>query len=306
MPTLRDIAAAARVSPATASRALGGHPAVAPATRARVRRAAQRLGWRPDPALRALARYRWPGGRRAAPATVVLLCDRWTATNRAKVAAARERAAALGWRLQVRTDWDPRLRAAGIIVDRIDPCRAALPWERCAVVAVGEGGVDGPCDRVGTDWRQAFALARARLPGARLGCAVFSFAGGALARAVHAEALLLAAEGGGPPPLRIDGERDAPALAAWLRRHRPDAVICADSTVPRLLRAAGVRAVRLDAAARLDPAPGVDLRLEARIVHALDLLHARVLAGETGRPAHPVTVLVPGRWTGASAAGTAR
>lgn len=56
MPTIRDVAREAGVGVGTVSRVLGDHPRVAPATRARVEDAVRRLGYRPSPAARALAR----------------------------------------------------------------------------------------------------------------------------------------------------------------------------------------------------------------------------------------------------------
>ena len=56
--TLADVARAAEVSAITASRALSGKRAVDPALVERVRRAARRLGYVPDPAARALASSR--------------------------------------------------------------------------------------------------------------------------------------------------------------------------------------------------------------------------------------------------------
>jgi len=56
--TLADVARAAGVSPITASRALRGARAVAPELVAKVREAADRLGYQPDPAARALATSR--------------------------------------------------------------------------------------------------------------------------------------------------------------------------------------------------------------------------------------------------------
>lgn len=53
--TLADVAAAARVSPATATRALNGHPRVLPETRARVLAAEAALGYVPHLGARALA-----------------------------------------------------------------------------------------------------------------------------------------------------------------------------------------------------------------------------------------------------------
>lgn len=52
--TLGDVASAAGVSRATASRALSGHPAVLPQTRERVRLVARELNYRADPVARAL------------------------------------------------------------------------------------------------------------------------------------------------------------------------------------------------------------------------------------------------------------
>ncbi|CAG1018281.1 HTH-type transcriptional regulator GntR [Burkholderiaceae bacterium] len=56
--TLNDVARAAEVSPITVSRALRGERSVAPELVERVRAAAQRLGYVPDPAARALASSR--------------------------------------------------------------------------------------------------------------------------------------------------------------------------------------------------------------------------------------------------------
>jgi DNA-binding LacI/PurR family transcriptional regulator len=53
--TLGDVAAAAKVSKAAVSRVLNDAPGVSPQTRERVRRVIDELGYRPDPAARALA-----------------------------------------------------------------------------------------------------------------------------------------------------------------------------------------------------------------------------------------------------------
>ena len=56
--TIYDVAAAARVSPATVSRVLSGGAAVAPPTAARVRDVIERMGYRPDRVAQALRRQR--------------------------------------------------------------------------------------------------------------------------------------------------------------------------------------------------------------------------------------------------------
>jgi DNA-binding LacI/PurR family transcriptional regulator len=55
-PTLDDVAAIAGVSRATVSRVVNGQTTVAPEVRDRVSRAVEQLGYRPDPAARALAK----------------------------------------------------------------------------------------------------------------------------------------------------------------------------------------------------------------------------------------------------------
>ena len=292
MPTLRYLARAAGVAPSTASRALSGHPAVADVTRQAVQAAAQRLGWQPDPLLGALARRRW-GGIRRQRAVAILIQDRWTARNRAKTAAAVTLAQQLGWHLEPRLAWEARLTAQGVIVDCHEPCAPDLPWDRLAVVNVGEGGLEGPCHRVGSDWRDACDLVRAHLPPqARVGGVVYPFAGAGLRRALHAELLLLATERGrlGVPPLVLTDPTDAAAVAAWALRYRVQLAVCADHLTPAWLGALGLPCLRLGAR------PGVDLRLPERLGAAVDLLHSLLLRGERGRPTHPVQVLVPGVW----------
>ncbi|WP_309380852.1 LacI family DNA-binding transcriptional regulator [Cerasicoccus frondis] len=57
-PTQKDVAAKAGLSRPTVSLALNGSPAVSPETRAYVREVAESMGYRPDPLLSALSKYR--------------------------------------------------------------------------------------------------------------------------------------------------------------------------------------------------------------------------------------------------------
>lgn len=56
--TLKDVASEVGVHPATVSKALNNHPKIPESTRERIRQAAQRLGYTPDPLLSALSHYR--------------------------------------------------------------------------------------------------------------------------------------------------------------------------------------------------------------------------------------------------------
>lgn len=73
-----DIAAAVGVSKTTVSRALTNHAEVSEATRQKVLEAARTLGYRHDPALSSLMRYRWPGGRSTGVATIAYVYPQHT------------------------------------------------------------------------------------------------------------------------------------------------------------------------------------------------------------------------------------
>lgn len=70
--TLRDVAKAAGVGMATASRALRNQP-VAEKTRKKVKAVAKRLGYLPDPRISSFIEYRWRGKRRASGLNLALL-----------------------------------------------------------------------------------------------------------------------------------------------------------------------------------------------------------------------------------------
>lgn len=71
----RDIARECGVDVSTVSLALSGHPRIPEATQARVRAVAERLGYRPDPALASIAASRWQGRRSVAGTMLAFLVD---------------------------------------------------------------------------------------------------------------------------------------------------------------------------------------------------------------------------------------
>lgn len=73
--TLKAIAEETGFTVATVSRALSGKDRLAPATRAKVREAAERLGYRPDPMLSRLAAYRSATGGDSGDCGVITFWD---------------------------------------------------------------------------------------------------------------------------------------------------------------------------------------------------------------------------------------
>jgi LacI family transcriptional regulator, galactose operon repressor len=73
--TLADVAREANVHVTTVSLAIRNHPRLPPATRARIRATAERLGYRPDPLLQALVAYRGKTMPRRNPPTLAYVTN---------------------------------------------------------------------------------------------------------------------------------------------------------------------------------------------------------------------------------------
>lgn len=99
-PTIRDVAAAAGVSRASAQRALANDPHCSEATRSKVLAAAQSLGYRPDPVFASMGSRRRKGTGHGLP---IAYLDCATAPGAEHADAARVRAAELGYELRVVT-----------------------------------------------------------------------------------------------------------------------------------------------------------------------------------------------------------
>ena len=94
---LKDVAAAAKVSHMTVSRVVRGERTVKAATAEKVRRFIEKLGYRPDPALSALAAYRTRGRSRTAGSVLAFLETEKSAYNDLVLHGARDEAARLGY-----------------------------------------------------------------------------------------------------------------------------------------------------------------------------------------------------------------
>jgi LacI family transcriptional regulator len=105
--TLADVAAAAGVHVTTVSLALRNHPRLPPETRERLQALARKMGYAPDPLLRALVAYRGRTMERRAPSTLAYVTNWDTMWGWKKVTAhpnfhegARKKAEELGYKLE--------------------------------------------------------------------------------------------------------------------------------------------------------------------------------------------------------------
>ena len=74
--THKDIAARFGCDKSTVSLALRGHPRIPDATRRQICKLAERMGYRPDPALSMLARHRWAHHDAGNGATLAYIVDK--------------------------------------------------------------------------------------------------------------------------------------------------------------------------------------------------------------------------------------
>ncbi len=105
-------------------------------------------------------------------------------------------------------------------------------------------------------------------------------------------------------PLVIDGLDSAAGAVfeKWLKRHRPDAILCAHDEILRWLRHSGkavpaeIRIAHLNRHGGPLAWSGIDGREDRLAEAAIDILTAHLVRNETGTPAYPKTVLIKGEW----------
>lgn len=321
--TLDDIARAAGLSKATVSRALSGHPRVAGDTRTRISKLARDLGWRPDAALSALARRRWPDGRRPTSTKLIYLHNLRSNTGE-RLSRYKEIAAEAGYDLQVaRLDsvGDPRgygqrledSGVRGIILHSVDDRSEGAPQvQRCARVVIGFGFEDLPLHRVMADHslNLRVAVEKVRDRGYRrigfLGTVTASerrrrlLADHFFLMRMHLEADL------GPQPSVHwhQGGSDTAPLEAWIAQEQPDVIVadhvdrCEDvlglgASARRLGLVGLVNRSRLQ---RDEALSQISVRRVTAFRHALHILHDAILREEFDFPQVPVRILIPGSW----------
>jgi len=161
--TLEEIALQMGVSKATVSLALRGRPGVSEATRQRVTEVAERLGYRPDPAVSSLAERRWRKGSRAHNVRLALLHHAILLSMHQLLEAAADRRGYDLVSIRLTARMEPRVLnrllhvngVHGVIIDRIVLPELTAPdwwepiaWSRYSWVACNVGRFDPPIHRV--------------------------------------------------------------------------------------------------------------------------------------------------------------
>lgn len=322
--TLDDIAREAGLSKATVSRALSGHPRVAAETRERIQTIAKELGYQPDAALSALARRRWPGGRKPANTRLVYLHN-LTTHHHGRLDRYRESAAELGYELEIENldeigdlhrygkQLDRRGVRGVILHSRYDEDPGAAKLTKCARVVIGFSFEGLEAHRVMPDFNFNFRLAVEQV--VEHGYRRVGFINTETPSRNRMRLLgdhirlgrwhLQEAYGVQPRPLIYRPGEGSEVLEHWLGEERPDVVICdhADrceqlldmgSTLPRGLGVVGL--VNRGRVTNTDRLSQVSTRRITIFRHALHVLHDALLREEYGAPKVPVRTLIPGWW----------
>ena len=330
--TLRDVAVATGYSLMTVSRALRGLPGVSAERRSQVQAAANRLGYRPDPVMSALAAHRQRIREPTQRSVVAFLTHFATAETWKNLPeihpyfdGAVHRGAELGY--QVENFWlrEPGLcreRASQILFNRgiegllLPPFPFAmirahlkLRWERFAAVAFENWLAKPSLHTVVADYHDAGRQACHQLRKAgfrRIGLAMWY---GASARSTHT--LLDAFLGeqarhpttGSLEPLLWEHFIDTD-FPAWFRSQKPDVILTngpgelpeAVAALPRTVwRQTPIVYAGLKETDPLDW-PGVRFNLAEAGRVAMDHLHGMLLRRELGLPSLPISIALKGTW----------
>ena len=321
-PSLGDIAHITRVTVATVSRALANNPRISEATRERVRKAAEELGYRPDPEARRLMAHLRSTRESRYVATIGLINDASTPDDllrdpytRRVIAGARDRARELGYVLD-----QINLREKGMTQERIEkilqtraihgvlippqvhlPEDVVLPEHQVALVAATAARAHLHLHRVFPDHfdnmrcllKQVITLGYRRIGLITTLDMEERQRNGSLAAFewfIHNDPSLRRI-----PPLIIG--RSTSSIRQWFLKYEPEALVAPDDWILDELQNLPKRGQRPAVALfgnQREGFAGIDELPEAIGAASIDLLTAQMLRRETGYPLHPKNVLIGG------------
>jgi len=327
-PSLKDIAKAAGVAAMTVSRALRDNPKISLRRRREIQALAQRMGYRPDPQIsRLMSRLRTARPKRTETVMAALstLNERTAIGSnvhqRAFFVGARERAFALGYRLEEFWANEPGLsprRLEHILFSRGIEALLLMPYgpgfagleidySRFSVAAIGRSQADQLFHRVCQNHYRAVELALRHVQQAgygRIGMVLSEVLDRRAGRRYSSAFLqhLHTTRPAARVPLFESMEWDEKRFLRWYRRHHPDVILATSKVVRQRLEAVGIHAprdvgfVNLDLIAPGDRSSGVDQNYGRIGAAAVDLLAEQVNHHEKGLSPFPKTVLIDGYW----------
>lgn len=335
-PTLQDVAARAGVHRSTVSLALRDSPSVSPAMREKVRSIAEELGYRTNPLIAALMRSRRTGKRVRHVTLAYVTCHPtrygWRPPTHERpdyFPGAEARARELGYKLEHFWLAEPGMKPGrfaqilinrgigGLLIGRLPFGRDEidLPWERFSAVALGLTLRSPDLNRVTEDAfaSAAVAINRCVAGGARRIGFAFPEPNDSPEMADRWLGAYLRFQMSLAPEDRLPVCEHRPGMAhfaEWFASQRPDVLLTTcEGPMLGLLSACGVpgaKNLRLVPLVSDKPRPHLGgVYLDPGIVGglAVDMVVGMMHRGETGLPAEPHRVLVPGRWVEAGAVG---
>jgi LacI family transcriptional regulator len=329
MPNQRDLAKLVGVSQVAISLALRGDLSISASLRKRVRAAAKRLGYRPNPYVSTLMSQIRAGRKPSEKGVIALLVDVYSRQDWHKHESYRvyfqglsRRCGELGFRLESFFLTEP-----GMSADKIDRIlyargihgvilappylgnrRLAMKWSRYACVGTGYGWEQQQLDRVAHDHAHNVVLAWQKLSAmgyARIGMSIPSFfVKGRGARWLDG---FLACQHRLPEGQRIPlfvGSREEGSFAEfrrWRGRHRPDALLTLYGHEKQWLEELGLRVPRDIGLACVIRPPGsafagIHDRYEQIGAATVELVASKIAFNQFGIPPYPKLILIEGHW----------
>jgi LacI family transcriptional regulator len=325
---MREIAVAAGVSVMTVSLVLREQGRVSAAMRKKIKRTADRLGYRPDPALSALMTYRHERQTVRDYQTLAFVTNFSTnlgwkeeVYTRLYYQGAVDRAEKLGYHVEPFWMSQPGMtpeRAAQILEARgikgllvapvlVPVARLALAWDRFCAVSLCRNLASPDINVVDHNHHQSMTLAWRELRRRgyrRVGYAIKEYSE-EIAGRLWLGTLLMEQQRGSAgekaiPPL-VAREWNRKSFAAWLAKHRPDVVISPDIAVHRWLGELGRKLPQDIGFVWLEAVPeegitGVCQHFENVGIASVDLLHLELIRSAYGIPSVRQTIGIDGNW----------
>jgi len=323
-PSLVEIAAAAGVSTMAVSFALRGKSHVSAATRERILREADRLGYRPDPLVAQLMNHVRTRRVRHIQANLGLLLFHDDDYLSQLTAGVVSRAETLGYAVDKMAvqqfvgnpvGLTRVLRARGIEGLLLSPCRTPqsllglLDWTQFSAVAMSYSISEPALDRVVPHHfhNGILALRRMRERGYRWPAFVLNCDHDVRANHAYSAAAAWSAIQAGEtaipglmsPDVRLRGVRE------WAERNRPDAIIVGSmkqiecdlrpALDPEMLKRIGLAILEARPGLTIH---GIDQQTPLVGAAAVDMLVAQIHRRARGVPSHAVVAMVEGNWTG--------